>query len=174
MSQRMVVASWKSDGDFATWYANVLAETPFAAFYWEMPPITDDLWNQPFECVLVDAPQLVNVSATPNAFEKYFASGKAVLGFENLGGDAYLIAPAPDATKGGYPHLASFLRRAPTALVHHLWQVVAVALENRVTSQPLWCSTSGLGVHWLHVRLDSYPKYYTHKPYRRFPFTKQP
>ena len=30
----------------------------------------------------------------------------------------------------------------------------------------LWVSTSGLGVYWLHVRLDSYPKYYQHAPYK--------
>ena len=31
---------------------------------------------------------------------------------------------------------------------------------------PLWVSTSGAGVYWLHLRLDSFPKYYTHAPYR--------
>jgi hypothetical protein len=28
-----------------------------------------------------------------------------------------------------------------------------------------WISTSGLGVPWVHVRLDSYPKYYQYRPY---------
>ncbi len=27
-------------------------------------------------------------------------------------------------------------------------------------------STNGLGVAWLHVRLDTRPKYYTFQPYR--------
>lgn len=31
----------------------------------------------------------------------------------------------------------------------------------------LWCSTSGLGVYWLHIRLDQYPKYYTYRPYKQ-------
>jgi len=27
-------------------------------------------------------------------------------------------------------------------------------------------STAGMGVYWLHVRLDTRPKYYQHTPYR--------
>lgn len=30
----------------------------------------------------------------------------------------------------------------------------------------LWISTSGLGVSWLHVRLNFYPKYYSHNSYK--------
>jgi len=33
-------------------------------------------------------------------------------------------------------------------------------------SRRTWLSTSGLGVGWLHVRLDSRPKYYTYEPYK--------
>jgi hypothetical protein len=35
---------------------------------------------------------------------------------------------------------------------------------------PLWISTSGLGVYWLHVRLDARPKYYTYAPFRQWPY----
>jgi hypothetical protein len=43
---------------------------------------------------------------------------------------------------------------------------VGDAVARRLSSAPLWLSTSGLGVAWLHVRLDERPKYYTHAPYR--------
>lgn len=46
---------------------------------------------------------------------------------------------------------------------------VAAAIHARWTERPdapLWVSTSGLGVPWLHVRLDDAPKYYTHRPFR--------
>ena len=33
-------------------------------------------------------------------------------------------------------------------------------------SQPLWLSTAGGGVDWLHMRLDKRPKYYRHLPWR--------
>jgi hypothetical protein len=33
------------------------------------------------------------------------------------------------------------------------------------SSNRFWISTSGLGVPWVHVRLDRYPKYYQYGPY---------
>lgn len=30
----------------------------------------------------------------------------------------------------------------------------------------VWFSTSGLGVAWLHFRIDPFPKYYTYRPYK--------
>jgi len=38
-------------------------------------------------------------------------------------------------------------------------------LEDRLADTPLWLSTAGLGVSWLHVRLDTRPKYYRHRVY---------
>jgi len=49
---------------------------------------------------------------------------------------------------------------------HALIAAVGGALSALVGSSPIWVSTSGLGVHWLHVRLDARPKYYTFAPYR--------
>ena len=40
------------------------------------------------------------------------------------------------------------------------------AMDSRVGARPIWLSTAGHGVAWLHVRLDSRPKYYLHAPYR--------
>jgi hypothetical protein len=42
---------------------------------------------------------------------------------------------------------------------------VAAWLETRPL--PLWVSTSGLAVPWLHLRLDARPKYYGFEPYKR-------
>jgi NADH:ubiquinone oxidoreductase subunit len=39
-------------------------------------------------------------------------------------------------------------------------------MQNRVGEQPVWLSTAGMGVAWLHVRLDDRPKYYGYSPYR--------
>jgi hypothetical protein len=64
-----------------------------------------------------------------------------------------------------YPHLARFVRRAPAAQQIELWSHLARALETRLSPARLWVSTAGLGVDWLHVRLDSRPKYYRYAPY---------
>jgi hypothetical protein len=38
--------------------------------------------------------------------------------------------------------------------------------ERFVSDERRWLSTSGLGVSWLHMRLDSTPKYYNWQPYK--------
>jgi hypothetical protein len=73
-------------------------------------------------------------------------------------------------------------------MVHAVWQMVAktyheqiqskFALDQEGTSflsdqfherqqQGLWLSTSGMGVLYLHFRIDTVPKYYSHAPYKQ-------
>jgi len=48
-----------------------------------------------------------------------------------------------------------------------IWRAVVETAETWLgRGDRLWISTAGLGVTWLHVRIDSSPKYYTHAPYR--------
>ena len=39
---------------------------------------------------------------------------------------------------------------------------------------PVWVSTAGAGVSWLHVRLDDRPKYYGYQPYRNLEDQEKP
>ena len=39
-------------------------------------------------------------------------------------------------------------------------------MQRRLSAKPVWLSTAGAGVSWLHVRLDDRPKYYGYAPYR--------
>ena len=97
-------------------------------------------------------------------------AGAEVAGFWNLGGDAFLVAPCPRAPPGAYPHayahLAAFARTAPADQQQAFWRAVGAAVAENLAERPLWVSTNGLGVAWLHVRLDEWPKYYTYEPYR--------
>ncbi len=169
LSYRQVVQGWRRDPDFRAFFIQLLADMPFAAYFWETPPIHSASLARRFECVLVDSPELALVPADPAAFADRFAaagSGEAVVTFANLGGDALLVAPCPQAAPTTYPHLAAFSRSAPLSQQQALWRRVGEAVTERLDHRPVWISTSGLGVYWLHVRLDSRPKYYTHAPYR--------
>ncbi len=46
------------------------------------------------------------------------------------------------------------------------WRVAKDGAPLAVGAAPRWLNTSGLGVPWLHVRIDSRPKYITYRPYR--------
>lgn len=116
----------------------------------------------------MDAPALSRAPVDSSPFESTFAAAgkERVVSFDNLGGDALLVAPCPIPASAIYGHLASFVRDAPASQIDEFWRCVACTFERTVSQTPVWISTSGLGVIWLHVRLDSYPKYYTHAPYR--------
>jgi len=168
LSCKRLVQCWKQDETFRSFFVRLLAEAPFDACFWEMPPLTRNRLDRPFECVLVDAPALSGVSADRNPFAAYFGNAgaeAAVVGFANLGNDAFLVAPTPGESPQACSHLAAFSRGAPLVQQHALWQRVGSAVDEHLSDRPLWISTSGLGVYWLHVRLDRWPKYYTYHPY---------
>ena len=120
-----------------------------------------------FEFVVMDAPRLAESSPDPNAFSEYLQTCSAsACAFSNLGGDAILVAPVQQADTAAYSHLGKFVREAPVDQVRELWQVTAQTyLERLKVEKPVWLSTEGSGVPWLHVRLDDRPKYYKYAPY---------
>jgi hypothetical protein len=154
------------DTDFCVFFSALLANAPYAAYFWETPPVTEESAGQPFECVLVDSPALAGVTADAGAFAGYFTreAGDVVV-FPSLGQDACLVAPCPRGPQAAYAHLAAFVRGAPHAQQQAFWVCVGETVLERLSGRPLWLSTSGLGVCWLHARLDSVPKYYTWRAY---------
>jgi hypothetical protein len=163
-----VVDGWCNDRGFCEWFASVLASSASGAFRWETPAVTKATVDRPFEFVLLDAPAL-NRPADRTAFAEHFRAGEAVVTFDNLRGDARLVVPCPMADDSAYGHLAAFVRRAPLEQRCDLLQAVGQAMQARVGKAPVWLSTAGMGVAWLHVRVDSQPKYYGYAPYRTTP-----
>lgn len=158
---------WRQDVSFRTFFSSLLAEAPYRAFRWETPAITTATLCQPFEFVLIAEPGLAR-RPDPLAFAEHFVDMVGEIAtFPNLGGDATMIVPRPLADLSAYGHLAAFARLAPETQQHSLWQAVGNAMLQRVSRKPVWLSTAGAGVAWLHVRLDDRPKYYAYGPYRR-------
>lgn len=123
--------------------------------------------NKEFEFVLVNNERLQKVSPNFQPFKRYLASAAGeIVVFPNLGNDAKLIVPCPRDEDFTYTHIANFARYAPQSQQQALWQKVGEVVQQNLNPQPIWVSTSGLGVYWLHVRLDSYLKYYNYQPYK--------
>ena len=170
LSHRDVIDLMQSDDEFANWYSALLADSSLDAFYWEQPPLTRQDFDRNAEFVLIDAPLLAATRPEPLPFQEHFdAAGDDVLVFPNLGGDALLVVPRPIGAVDAYAHLAAFLRQGQPAQIRELWRRTAETVYQNVTSTPRWLSTAGLGVAWLHLRLDTRPKYYSHAPYTRYP-----
>lgn len=160
-----VLDAWQSDAGFRSSFNDLLADAPYSAFRWETPAVTTATLGQPFECVLLDSPGLAP-RPDPEPFAEQFREARSVVVFPNLGRDAILVVPRPLAEPSAYGHLAAFVRNAPEDQRHALWQAVGEAMLRRISDRPVWLSTAGAGVSWLHVRLDDRPKYYGFASYR--------
>jgi len=168
LSYAQALRCWKDDSEFRTFFMSLLAEAPFSAFRWETPPVTAESVDRAFEFVLLDSPGLAR-QPDPQAFAEHFARETpkpGVVAFPNLGKDAIMVVPCPIALPSAYGHLAAFVRKAPESQRHALWELVGETMERRLGATPVWLSTAGAGVSWLHVRLDDRPKYYGYAPYR--------
>ena len=168
LSFRELFTLLEHDPGFADWYTRTLAGCAYPAFFWEHPAFSTQTFDQEAEFVLLAAPSLARLDPEPAPFESQFANEPEaeVLAFANLGGDALLIVPRQVGPLEAYPHLAAFLRHAPRSQVRALWRRAAVAVRENLGPSPRWLSAAGLGVSWLHLRLDSSPKYYQFGPYR--------
>jgi hypothetical protein len=177
-----VYAALQSHAAVADGLSRVIAESPYDALFFETPPVasTSDAAALPFEAVLLESAALASMQPEPEAFEEHMgAVGAAswVATFANLGGDAILVSPKADARQEyAGVSLAPFTRTAPPEMQRDLWRAVGAAVEAQLAlrdteaqPRPLWVSTSGLGVGWLHVRLDNRPKYYQYARFKRWP-----
>ena len=159
-----------SNESFCHFFNHALANIPFNGFYWELPAITASHLADDFECVVIGSDAFSHMEADWSPFSEHFkrlnGNNDHCVTFANLSGDAYLISPTPHLSSTPFPHLAYFVRNASTDYVIAVWRGLAKEVSRRAGEIPLWISTSGLGVHWLHIRLDRSPKYYQFAPYR--------
>lgn len=168
LSNAEAISRLRDDAEFAAWLNTELADAPYEAFRWETPPVDAASIDRPWEFVLLNSPNLAR-PPEPHHFAEHFAAAeRSVTTFANLRRDALLIVPTPIAEQHTYGHLAAFVRQAPQEQRLALWQEVGDQVKRRLGERPVWLSTAGAGVSWLHVRLDDSPKYYGYQPYRRW------
>lgn len=161
-----VLKLWKNNTSFRNYFIELLRACPYRCFRWETPPLSIGPEARNFEFVFINSPEL-DLPPDSRDFDSHFkAQSQSVIVFENLGGDANLVVPRPLENQLNYSHIGSFVRCAPIWQQHELWMSVAKTMLNALNETPLWLSTAGGGVPWLHIRLDTRPKYYVHKDYR--------
>lgn len=152
--------------EFISFYISILRNNPYEGYYWEVKPVTQNKLEQDFEFVLVESEILPQILADDRDFKQYFTEGEEVVSFPNLGGDAQLIVPTQRSDSSNYGHLAAFVRQAPLDQNMTFWKKVGEEYGKAIGKETTWLSTAGLGVAWLHVRIDSRPKYYRFDDYK--------
>lgn len=153
--------------DFRDFVGELIVACDCAAIRWECPPVTRATLGRGFEFVLVDDP-LLDAAPEPAVFAPYFEGlppDTLVTAVPNLGRTARLVVPRAGADLAAGVHLKAFLLGAPRAQVDQLWRCVVQTVRQDLSNRPLWLSTAGGGVNWLHVRIEGEPKFYVHRPY---------
>merc|ERR1712176_1041196 len=152
-----------------------LSQMPFHSFKWECRPLSRKTMDRvSFEFVVHDYPGLADHNADPSDFSEYLEElhGQEVARqFPNIKGDCTLVSPAQAVdNREFYGHIGSFLRQAPEAQHEAQWRQLGEAIHMRLSrtrpSASLWVSTAGGAVPWLHMRVDSAPKFYRFQAYR--------
>ena len=164
-----------SNGSLGMQLNEVLALSPYTAFYWETPPLTKALAPRvPFSFVTVRATTLTNREDSGPFATHLAGCTKGARDFANLGGDAVLVAPCGrgSAKAPAFAHLGAFVRSAREEEQAAFWQRVGIALNRTLAARgasPTWVSTEGSGVAWVHLRLDTSPKYFHYDGFRKAP-----
>ncbi|MFK8160999.1 MAG: hypothetical protein AB8H12_00940 [Lewinella sp.] len=169
LSFAQVIKGWQEDASFREFYTATLLKHGGNGSFWEHPRLNKSTADQPYECVITQTDAFSKRTANFGPFIRAVSLGKRISTFPNLSGEALLVVPNQSDEIGfNGRDLISFLQTAPNDLVHDLWKIIgqetAAAIETEAPFQYL--STHGLGVLWLHVRLEQRPKYYHHRPYR--------
>lgn len=151
--------------DFRIYFNNLLASSAYSAFRWETPGVTQNKLDMNFSFVLVNSPGLIR-RIDRNSFKEHFKEYDSIAVAPNLSGDAIMIIPSPGQNGNDYGHLAEFVRKAPLEVIHKFWIIAGEEMLSILEKRKCWLSTAGAGVSWLHLRLDSKPKYYTYSTYR--------
>eukprot|EP00581_Thalassiosira_minuscula_P028154 CAMPEP_0183755264 /NCGR_PEP_ID=MMETSP0739-20130205/4083_1 /TAXON_ID=385413 /ORGANISM="Thalassiosira miniscula, Strain CCMP1093" /LENGTH=286 /DNA_ID=CAMNT_0025992047 /DNA_START=52 /DNA_END=912 /DNA_ORIENTATION=- len=157
--------------------SDIIASSPYSALLFETPGSSYFFSSRgQFRFALVDAPTLQSAEDSPDtvSFAEHFRKCPAdatVCSFGNLGKDAILVAPTPQSSVSSatYSHLAAFVRGAPKEQVVDFWRMGAQKYLEKLKKSPnerTWFSTNGMGVSWLHLRLDDAPKYYSYGPFK--------
>lgn len=146
-------------------FCNFLATLPYESIFWECPNKFDEI----AQFHITPTNSFANIRASYLPFQQYienaFEKEETVAVFPNLSKDSILIAPT-DIT-ASYKDLLSFIRLATDREKAELWYNVAKNVLFRLNKgYNCYVSTHGLGVYWLHIRLDTSPKYYVHNAYK--------
>ena len=159
----------KNMEEFRTFFIEILSSHHFPAFYWECRPNNFETLNQNITFAIINSPELEGAKADRSLFKENLNTDCEVISFPNLKGDAQLVVPVFNCNNDTYAHLANFVRQASKNQIHEFFKVLAFKYLGQINKMPIWLSTAGLSVSWLHVRIDSTPKYYRFAPFKNWP-----
>lgn len=114
--------------------------------------------------------ELDNINQNYAEYQKYIDEnlGSYVASFSSLHKNATLIIPILQNEVSNFKNLKEFTNNSSLEQWEALWQKVSEKMEESLLNAngaSRWLSTSGLNVHYLHVRINNSPKHYCYEEY---------
>jgi hypothetical protein len=153
---------WKNKID--EWKTGILQTYPpdiKKRFFYQTSVIDSNLSNE-YKEKYIESDRLEKITQDYDPFAEHFVSpkNKYVTSFTNLSGTSVLIVPVPIKSKN-YTTIKDFIDNAPKKQQKAFWNHVAECVEELLKIvDKVYLNTHGLGVYYLHVRLDTKPKHY--------------
>ncbi|MBD0403283.1 hypothetical protein [Flammeovirga sp. EKP202] len=172
LSFKEVFNLWKTDRLFVDFYSEELLKIIGKAFFWEHPPLLQNNLDRDYELVIRKTRSYDNKTINDLAFQEHFNTDEKVAVFYNLGKNAKLIVPVvEESDKEIYKHIGIFMDQGDSSQIRALFCEIGNQMFYELeTGKQIWLNTAGLGVLWLHIRLDTRPKYYKTKHYKNRQF----
>jgi len=167
--RRFIELTSSKDQKFTIAIQAAIKSTGFKYIFLNCPPLSKTTLDKEFEMAVLEASwELENIETDMDKFRDKFKGKKWVASFYNLGLDAVLVSPfaREDQDKKIYSSLGPFIWHAPDEQQVAVWHNVGMGLGVFVKRRTVWLNTEGRGVHYLHLRLDSRPKYYRYNPFK--------
>jgi hypothetical protein len=71
VSVQSLLNALQTEPQAGSWFGAFIEALPWGAFYWECPALTPAALSDPFECVALEAPSLMGLTAERHAFRAH-------------------------------------------------------------------------------------------------------
>ena len=146
----------------------IFKKSKFENVYWEFPPYYKTTTQSKAQFVFMSTSSFGK--ADSENFKEHLSNRETgeIVVFNNLSGDTKLISIASKNNNDMFCHIMQFMKNAPSEYKHNLLiKIGCEMLKYSNSTSPIYLSTHGHGVSWLHIRICNRPKYYTYKEYTK-------
>tara|TARA_B110000037_G_scaffold222400_1_gene297039 strand:- start:1378 stop:1863 length:486 start_codon:yes stop_codon:yes gene_type:complete len=130
-------------------------------FFYETSFISSN-YEEEYKEKFIESDLFDNIKQNYKLFKKYIikSKNKYVITFLNLSKTSLLIIPYPKQNKK-FTTLKHFIDNSTKLQQKKFWKKVSNSIKKMLKIyKKVWVSTHGTGVPYLHIRIDTIPKYY--------------
>ncbi len=140
---------------FRSTCTRILQSVSYPDYVWYLCKIEKGYETNPFKFIVKQT--VLDCKEDPKTFDAVNFD-KSMNIIPNLSKNALLLVPKylQKSRNGCYTSIAKFMRYGPPSQVDDFWKILAEILTYKIDA---WISTHGHGVCYLHLRIDSQPKY---------------